>query len=235
MPSANEIFGSHNYQRHNARRLEHLATLGLPIAGRDVLELGAGIGDHTGFFLDRGCKVTAVEVRAENLEIFKARIAALDWHDRVRLVEGNMEEPAKIDLEPHSIVYSYGLLYHLREVEVALAWSAEKARDLLLLETCVSFGEDAVVAHVEENSDMASQSFCGTGSRPTRRWIYNELSKHFNYVYLPTTQPWHEEFPLDWQSNQTWRSLARAIFIASRKALQNPLLLSYPPLKQRQI
>ena len=58
-------FRNFQYLRMNARRLEHLASLGLPIAGREVLEVGAGIGDLTSFFLDRGCSVTAIEPRPE--------------------------------------------------------------------------------------------------------------------------------------------------------------------------
>jgi len=50
-PAAMEValndFHSVGYLRHNARRLEHLNSLGLDISGRSVLELGAGIGDHT--------------------------------------------------------------------------------------------------------------------------------------------------------------------------------------------
>src|SRR5256885_5811027 len=61
-----------NYLRHNARRQEHLASLGLQLSGRSVLELGAGIGDHTTFFLDRGCEVTSVEPRLENCQLYAA-------------------------------------------------------------------------------------------------------------------------------------------------------------------
>ncbi len=59
--SPKDVFLSYHYQRHNQRRLEHLATLGLSIAGSTVLEVGAGIGDHTSFFLDRGCHVVCTE------------------------------------------------------------------------------------------------------------------------------------------------------------------------------
>src|ERR1700689_3147468 len=37
-------FRSNQYLRHNARRLEHLASLRIPVAGMSVLEVGAGIG-----------------------------------------------------------------------------------------------------------------------------------------------------------------------------------------------
>ena len=52
-------FHSWHYLRHNARRLEHLASLQIPIRGKSVLEIGAGIGDHSSYYLDRGCTVTS--------------------------------------------------------------------------------------------------------------------------------------------------------------------------------
>ena len=58
-------FTSEHYQRHNRRRQEHLATLGLDLSGRRVLEIGAGIGDHTGFFVDRGCNITSTDGRPD--------------------------------------------------------------------------------------------------------------------------------------------------------------------------
>ena len=55
------------YQRLTARRLEHLASLALPLWSRRVLELGARQGDLTHFFTDRGCNVTIVEPRKSNI------------------------------------------------------------------------------------------------------------------------------------------------------------------------
>ena len=41
------------YVRHNARRLEHLASLRIPVVRMTVLEVGAGIGDHSHYYMDR--------------------------------------------------------------------------------------------------------------------------------------------------------------------------------------
>src|ERR1051326_7281244 len=49
------------YQQHNVSRLQHLESLGLDLAKKSVLELGAGIGDHSLFYLYRNCRVLAVE------------------------------------------------------------------------------------------------------------------------------------------------------------------------------
>jgi hypothetical protein len=47
-------FHSDFYIRHTARRLEHLASLRIPVAALSVLEVGAGIGDHSNYYMDRG-------------------------------------------------------------------------------------------------------------------------------------------------------------------------------------
>jgi hypothetical protein len=52
------------------------------------------------------------------------------------------------------------------------------------------------------------------------------LSQYFEFVYMPRTQPNHEEFPLDWTIDKpTPELLTRSVFIASREPINNPLLL----------
>jgi len=58
-------------------------------AQRDAGEVGAGIGDHTSFFLDRGCSVITTEGRPENLELLRQRYPQLD----VRLLDLDNPEP----------------------------------------------------------------------------------------------------------------------------------------------
>ena len=45
----------------NQARQSHLASLGLDLANKRVLEVGAGIGLHTPFFRERGCEVTVTD------------------------------------------------------------------------------------------------------------------------------------------------------------------------------
>lgn len=213
--------------RHNQRRLEHLATLGLPLAGRTVLEVGAGIGDHTGFFFDRDCSVLTTDGRPENYEILKRRWSWID----VRLLDLDNPDPsfqARAD-----IVYCYGTLYHLGHPAEALVFLAERCSSLLLVETCVSPKRGELVETVDERVWQHSQSPWGTGSRPTRSWVHRRLSELFPYVYMPTTQPWHPEFPLDWDAPVEAEALTRAIFVAAREPLDNPLLTTDIPTKQQ--
>lgn len=220
-------FNSWHYLRHNARRLEHLASLGLPISGRSVLEVGAGIGDHTHFYLDRGCKVVSTEGRDENFRILKTR------YPQIQTFQLDLDEPQPVLQGTFEVVHCYGVLYHLVKPEEALEFLAPFSRELLLLETCVSFGSEERLHPCSEKAADATQALSGTGCRPTRPWVVRCLKKHFEHVYLPITQPWHEEFPVDWQQTKTNAPFTRAVFVASRKPLDNPQLVRDIPIHQK--
>jgi hypothetical protein len=185
-------FHSDDYLRRNQRRLEHLASLGLPIAGLSVIEVGAGIGDHTHFFLDRGCDVLTSDGRPENVALLRRRYPTLP----VRLLD--LDDPDPEFRERAEIVYCYGTLYHVRRPAEALEFLAGCCTSLMLVETCVSLGDDDRLELVDEDPSIPSQALLGVGCRPTRRWVHTRLGALFDHVYVPTTQPWHTEFPVDW-------------------------------------
>lgn len=231
--SARMVFRSAEYIHHNARRLEHLASLGLNLSDRTVLEVGAGIGDHTTFFLDRGCTVVSTEPRAANCRLFADMMTELARGGyvaamRSRLVNSDVNSIGQAVEGTFDIVYCYGLLYHLKDPASAIELMSSKAADLLLIETCVSRGRGEAVNPVSENAVNASQAIEGMGCRPTRSWVFQQLLSFFPHVYMPRTQPAHAEFPLDWTKIPT-RPLTRAIFIASRQPLANQNLLDHIP------
>ena len=224
-PSAPAVFHSPSYERHNRRRQEHLATLGLPLVERAVLETGAGIGDHTTFFLDRGCTVTVTDGRRGNVRHMRQLLPTAD----AKFLDLDNPDP---DIPAAEVVYCYGTLYHLMRPAEALEYLAERCTDLLLLETCVSVGDEVAVNLVGESIRVPSQATSGKGCRPTRPWLWRELGKHFSHVYATTTQPWHEEFPLDWSAEPPVDALTRAVFVASRRSIDNPLLTGELPVRQ---
>lgn len=130
------------------------------------------------------------------------------------------------------IVYCYGLLYHLKNPHVGIEFMASHCSDLLLLETCVSYGTEAALNPWREPAEAPTQSVSGQGCRPTRSWVFDELKKYFEYVCMPITQPNHEEFPLDWHNPAENNLLTRSVFIASRNQLHNSLLSSSIPMTQ---
>lgn len=221
-----DVFWSSHYVRHNQRRLEHLASLRLPIAGVSVLEVGAGIGDHTSFFLDRGCRVVPAEPRGDNLALLRKRYPGL------RIEQLDLDDPGDDIRDRFEIVYCYGTLYHLQRPAEAIAFMSKHCSGMLLLETCVSRGDTEEINLVSELEEDQSQSIHGMGCRPTRPWVFNRLKEQFSYVYMPTTQPWHEEFPLRWDIAASPGVLTRSVFIASRTPLTVPGLVEEIPSVQ---
>ena len=210
-PDPSRSFHSNHYLRHTARRLEHLASLGIPIEGKTVLELGAGIGDHTSFFLDRGCEVLTTDSRESNRAILQAR------YPECKTMVLDLDNPASALQGKFDIVYAYGLLYHLADPAAAIQRLAGWTGGVLLLESCVSptiHGPNVV----RENRNDPTQAQSGTGCRPGRRWLHELLQTHFDHVYCTRTQPRHPEFPLDWGKADD-SCLTRSVFACSREPL----------------
>ena len=225
--SRNGGFHTNQYLRHTARCLEHLASLPLEVRGMRVLEVGAGIGDHSSYYMDRECSLTITEVRNKNLAFLRRRYPRAD----IQFLD--MDHPQPLRQAPFDLVHCYGLLYHLQKPAEALAFLGDCCEKLLLLETCVSFGDQAELHFVKERRIDRTQAFSGVGCRPTRAWVFAQLQNLFEFVYVPRTQPNHENFPLDWTApEQHGGDLNRAVFIASRQPLDNDLLVGYLPARQ---
>ena len=229
------FFHSLHNLRHKQRRQEHLASLNLPIAGRTVLELGAGVGLHTTFFLDRGCQVVSVDARKENIDAFLRiynEVPKYDLRTNVKVVLADIENSGHIRLDVAEIVYCYGLLYHLKDPKKAIRWISDHCTSLCLLETCVSLGNHEAINPISEDSSGLGAGITGIGCRPTRPWVFHRLGDAFEYVYMPRTQPWHEQFPIDWSANAKLGKITRAIFIAAREPIENPVLVHEIPMYQ---
>lgn len=220
-------FQSPHYLRHDQRRLEHLATLGFAFAGRTVLEVGAGAGDLTSFFVDRGAHVTLTEGDPDNVAVLHERYPDGD----VRRLDLEDPDPTTLGAETFDVCFAYGVLYHLGRPAEALALLAAHTRDLLLLETAVfPFPGDDIRMHREEPGP--ENALHGVACRPKRGWVMRELRRHFPFVYTTTTQPNHEEFPIDWTVPQDDPWLVRAVFVASRTVLALPSLTTALPDRQ---
>lgn len=213
-------FHSWRYLRNTARRLEHLATLGFDYKDRSIIELGAGIGDLTTFFLDRGATVHATEGRPENYALLKDRFEN-EPNTTTQLLD---LDPCPLEFQStYDFVVSYGLLYHLSDPIAGLDFMNQTANQTLLLESICLPGNDLDINPYEEVQEQAGAAYSGMGCRPTRKWIFEQLKQRFEFVYIPVTQPSHSEFPTDW-TNKHPSASTRAIFVASRTPIFNPLL-----------
>jgi len=222
-------FLSTHYIRHNARRLEHLAALRLPLSGKSVVEFGAGVGDHTSFFLDRGCNVLATDARVGNLELLAKRFIHHPHRERVRTRQLDVEQPFELE-QRFDVVHCYGLLYHIADAATALSQMTACCDGIFLLETKTDPRSGIAAQYGTEASSEGYHSFSGTNFRPSREWLHAEMSKHFAHVYWPISQPAHEEFARDFGDlggvSDGW---PRAIVIGSHQRIESDQLVSEPP------
>jgi len=220
-----DVFLTPNALAINVARQEHLGSLGLDIIGKRVLEVGAGIGLHTPFFLERGCSVVSTDGNPENVDEIRRR------HPTLTSQVLDMEADNSItDLGTFDIVYCYGLLYHLKNVERAIERLAEICTGQVMLETCVSLGDHDEIIFLRDFVSN-NQAVLGIGCRPTRLWVMNRLKKYFGYAYITKSQPDHLDFPSDWVYPNT-NMLYRSVFIGSKTPLQNPMLSEDIPRQQ---
>ena len=209
----------------NAARQTHLASLGLELARKQVLEVGAGIGLHTPFFLERGCTVLVTDGNAENVDEIRRRLP----HVPSALLD--LEQDGALDhLGTFDIIYCYGLLYHLSNPEAALAKFASVCRGQLLLETVVGLGRYPELQLIRDFVSN-NQAISGIGCRPTRPWIMQTLTRYFGHAYITRTQPDYPDFTPDWIIPET-RLIYRGVFVGSKYPLASPELLSELPDRQ---
>jgi len=208
----------------NAARLDHLATLGLDLDGKRVLETGAGVGHLTGFWEERGCDVVSLEGR-------KVLVAeTLRRHPQRKVFVADLTVPGLVSqFGQFDIIFCYGTLYHLNKPVVGLQNMAEMCNGLLLLETMVWHNDDGLPHLAKEGADL-HQSLHGVGCRPARDWVMVRLKERFEHVYLTRTQPNFPQFPLRWPVQIEFKP--RAVFVASRTELDLPTLTT--DLLQRQ-
>jgi SAM-dependent methyltransferase len=218
------IFLDQRYQQHTIARLAHLDSLGLALRSKRVIEVGAGIGEHTLFYLHRGCQVVVTDGRPELVRFVHNRFGIPAY---VLDVETQM---ARLTSLGHfDIAHCYGLLYHLANPEAFLRDIAPLA-DWLLLETCVSFEQGETLTVFPEDRRRIWQAVHGKGCYPSRAWVFRTLQRFYPYVYCPITQPCHGQFPIDWNPERFQpTTLTRAIFVASHQPIHSALLVAYLP------
>jgi SAM-dependent methyltransferase len=201
----------------NRARLEHLASLGLPLEGRRVLEVGAGVGRLSGFFLERGCELVVTEGRPENVLELRRRfpdVQAREW---------DVEEPLA-DLGRFAVVFCYGLLYHLENPLRALRNMAEVCDELLLIETMIC-DSPLPVMRLDDETRSVNQALRGIANRPSVSYLTMALNRiGFDHVYLPNTRPRFPDYEFEALGNlDTVRGHPlRAVFVASRSELTLP-------------
>lgn len=228
------VFDAPNALAINKARMDHLASLGLPLRGKTVLDVGAGVGYLARVLVELGCRVHCVEGREDNVAVLRAR------HPDIAASVGDAEHFDFAALGRFDVVFCYGLLYHLENPLAALRNMAAACGELLLLETTVCDSDQPLLQLVDE-PPSSNQALARIGNRPSPSYVAFALNRvGFAYVYAPKTPPQHGDFHFDWRNDLAhWRDerLLRCIFVASRAPLASeqlvPLVSPHGVLRER--
>lgn len=218
-----EVFDSPDALAINEARMAHLESLGLPLAGKRVLDVGAGIGHLAARLRKMGGSVVCVEGRQTNVDEMRRRYPDIEGY------VADVEKEPLTRFGRFDVVFSYGLLYHLENPLQSLRNMASVCDELLLLETIICDHELPIV-RIEDESKDSNQALTGLACRPSPHYVALALSRAgFDHVSAPVTPPEHEDFRFEWKNNldssRDGHNL-RCIFVASRSGLNNPMLVS---------
>lgn len=83
-------------------------------AGDRILDLGAGAGEYSIYFAEKGYEVTAVELVQKNIKVFEKKIQP---DMKIDLCQGNALDLSRFKDNSFDIVLVFGPLYHLLENE----------------------------------------------------------------------------------------------------------------------
>jgi len=198
----------------NKARLDHLASLNLSLEYKKVLEVGAGIGLLTPFFLERRCTVLSVDARSDNTEELRKRIP----YANAQVV--NLDTAYELtSLGLFDMVFAYGIIYHLQFPKQALKLLATICMEMIIVESLVTVSDEDALNSVEEDSKIYTQSYRGYGCRPTSQWFMHKLNKYFGHAYITTTVPNHKDF-----KHSEIGGTKRAVFVGSKVPIINKFL-----------
>ena len=216
------VFDQKFYADITAARLMHFKSLGLPLSGKTVLDVGAGIGHLSKAIADGGGNVTCVDGREENI----AKLRELYPNRKARVVD--VETDALLELGMFHVVFCYGLLYHLFDPLGFIRRAAAICGEWLIIETCITDAEGPLVRLVSEHEANHSQAIHAMGCRPSSAYVLFCLkSAGFQNVYVTSTLPDHPQFRYQLRNDGSYLrngTLMRNIFVASRMPIDSSML-----------
>jgi len=223
-----EGFGTDAAAEINRARLDHLASLDIPLEGRRVLDVGGGVGHLAQFFVKRGCSVVCTDARPENVAEMRRLYPDLDS----RVLDVERDDVAAIGQV--DVVFCYGLLYHLENPIRVLRTLAGVCSDLMLFETMIC--DSALpVLRLDDETLSVTQALRGIAHRPSASYLAMALDRiGVPHVYTAVEPPHHDDYRFKPRGDLAVARdghLLRSVFVASKRALNNDRLT--PLVKSR--
>ena len=149
-----EIFNEDTRLSSKAARVEFFTTVQIIERylhrGSKILDIGAGAGEYSLHFAEKGYMVTAVELAQANIEAFKKKLRPGMF---INLHQGNACDLSQFEDNSYDVVLVFGPLYHLEQQE---------ARSKCIREAMRVCKEDGVILFAFISNDMVilTETFC---------------------------------------------------------------------------
>ncbi len=161
---------------------------------KTLLELGCGHADIGNIFYEMGAIVTSADSRKEHINIVNTKYP----HIKTLIIDSDSDDIK----EKYDIILHWGLLYHLKEIEIHLEKVSQKC-DVLLLETEVC-DSDNVDLYISTNEAGYDQAFNGKGIRPSPYYVEKILEKNgFKFKLIKDNILNSDFHRYDWEINNS--------------------------------
>lgn len=179
--------------------------------GKRVLEIGCGIGTDGVNFARNGALYTGIELSGNSLDITKKRFKT--YHLKGHFYRGSAEELFTfLPLEKFDLVYSFGVLHHTPNPEIALAqikkYMHDKSEFRLMLYAKNSWKSIMIEAGLDQPEAQIGCPIACTYTQEEVRGLLKDytilsmeqthifpyiIEKYKNYEY--EIQPWFKDMP----------------------------------------
>jgi hypothetical protein len=186
---------------------------------KTLLELGGGYGHNGNQFYNLGCKVTSSDARVEHLQNGKKEYPHIDFE----IIDCDKNKINK----KYDIILHWGLLYHLREIEVHLKNVCENC-NIILLETEVADSDDDNFYFITQEEGY-DQAYNNCGIRPSEKYVEKVLSNNgFKYFMIKDSVVNSDFHIYDWEitNTRTWRGGLRRFWICWNKNVDEKQLFN---------
>jgi len=200
-----------------------LDNLNSTITMESALDAGCGVGYFSSVLVSMGLKVTAFDVRQENVEEARRR------QPNVQFLVQDVEDTCIAGLSEFDLVLCFGLLYHLENPFRAVRNLHAITRKVLIIESMVAPFQLPAAVLMNENPGQ-DQGTHHVAFVPSQACLVKILyHAGFPYVCETTVLPGHDDF-----RDAPSHVRRRTILVASKVRLRSPLLRPIPePQPQR--